>query len=361
MAEELLKSANLDYEILNNMADYVRIFNKNREVVFVNKQMGQTTGVDSKKKICNFEECPINNKVLNSVFESGAVLEREERVNGEYYSVKASPIKEETGNIIGIIEVFRNINLERKIISDIIGKNKDMTVEMNHAKKIQQALLPDRGFYDNLQIDYIYKPATTLSGDMFDIFNIDSENIGIYIADVVGHGFASSMVTMFVRLLMRNLSFEILLKPSLTLEELWKRFNVLNLDIEVYFTCFYGVYNKKLGKLIYSNAGHFPAPVLLGEGVSYLETAGFPISRIVENVDYIDYSVDLNVGDRLLFMTDGIVEASNIEGKTFGIDRIVQIILNEENDALNDLKNKVEEFIWKEQRDDMTALLLKVW
>lgn len=361
MSKELLNNANLDYEILNNMADYVRIFNKNREVVFINRQMGQTTGVDSKNKICNFDECPVNNKVLNAVFESGAVLEREERVNGEYYSVKASPIESDNGNIIGIIEVFRNINLERKIISDIIGKNKDMTVEMNHAKKIQQALLPDRGFYDNLQIDYIYKPATTLSGDMFDIFNIDSENIGIYIADVVGHGFASSMVTMFVRLLMRNLNCDILLKPSLTLEELWKRFNVLNLDIEVYFTCFYGVYNKKLEKFIYSNAGHFPAPVIISEDIKFLDTSGFPISRIVSDVDYVNHCVDLNVGDKLLFMTDGIIDASNHKKENFGVDRIIDIILNSENDALENLQTEVEEFIWKEQRDDITALLLKVW
>ncbi len=116
-----------------------------------------------------------------------------------------------------------------------------------------------------------------LSGDMFDIYFIDEENIGIYICDVVGHGVTASMMTMFVRQTMRAIKDDIL-SPSAALTELHKRFVTLNLGADKYFTIFYGIYNIKNKQLKYSNAGHNCIPIRFNtDQVTLLKTkGGFP-------------------------------------------------------------------------------------
>ncbi len=84
-----------------------------------------------------------------------------------------------------------------------------------------------------------------LSGDMFDVYYINEDNIGIYICDVVGHGVTASMMTMFVRQTMRAIKDDIL-SPSTALKELHKRFVSLDLGSDKYFTIFYAIYILKI-------------------------------------------------------------------------------------------------------------------
>lgn len=352
----------LNYQILNGIADLVRVIDTNNSVVFVNRAMEETLGYDTETLTCNLNQTFLKSDITRRTLETGEIIQREENLDGKSYSVKCSPIIGARGEIIGAVEVFRNTTYEKKLQREIINRNKQMTVEMIQASKIQQSLLPEKGFLSNLEIDYMYKPSDMLSGDMFDAFKINNDNIGIYVADVVGHGFASSMVTMFIRLLIRNLSVAKLLKPSKTIGEVNKRFAILNLDIEIYFTFFYGVYNKKTGKFIFSNAGHFPSPLLYdGENLVNLETTGFPISRFFAGVEYEDYYINLDCSDKILFMTDGVTETENRKKEPFGTERIGKILKEKSVDELELINKELMDFLYAEQKDDITALLIKVW
>lgn len=358
---KLLGNAELNYQILDGIVDLVRVLDYRNEVVYVNQAMKDTLGYDTENLICNISDNLLKSKMTKRTLETGEVIQREETIQGKLYSVKCSPIKK-GDEIIGVVEVFRNISQERKLISAIVEKNKSMTVEMNHARKIQTALLPEKGFFGNLKIDYLYRPSNLLSGDMFDIFEIDDENLGIYIADTVGHGFAASMVTMFIRITMRTISHAKKYKPSLLLEELWKRFTNLGLDFEIYFTCFYGVFNKKTGEFTYANAGQYPCPLIMVDNViEEIEVSGYPISRFFDKVEYKEYTIKLNTSDKILMMTDGVSEVMNYESEPYGIERVKEIMRENENDELLKLKHSIYSYMWGEQKDDITALLLKVW
>ncbi len=159
-------------------------------------------------------------------------------------------------------------------------------------------------------------------GDIFDIYYIDEDNIGIYICDVVGHGVTASMMTMFVRQTMRAIKDDIL-SPSRALSELHQKFIALDLDTDKYFTIFYGVFNTKDRSFKYSNGGHNCVPIKINdEEISLLKTNGFPISLIFNKVDYTEEEIKLSPGgDKILFYTDGITEAKNIHGgEEFEID-----------------------------------------
>ena len=222
--------------------------------------------------------------------------------------------------------------------------------------------MPEKGFIKNLKVNYIYRPSTILSGDMFDVFEIDDDHIAVYIADSVGHGFAASMVTMFIKSVIRTLDKITLLSPKKTLAELCKRFTSLRLEIENYFTCFYGVYKAKSKKFIFSNAGHLPLPIMVRDReFMSLESKGYPISRFFAKPDYEEKEIKLYSGDYILFMTDGVVEARNSKKESFGYERVHNIILENNKDVLEILDNELENFNDGEQTDDISMLLINIW
>ncbi|NMW84544.1 SpoIIE family protein phosphatase [Peptoniphilus sp. AGMB00490] len=361
LAEEI-NDDKIDFQVLNAIADLVRVLDYNEKVVFVNKAMEDLLGYDSDKKVCILGEDLFDPEITRRALLSGEVIQREENIGNMIFSVKCSPITNKKGEIKGVVEVFRNVTMARKLQREIIEKNRFMTSETVAASLIQQKVLPEKGFIKNLKVNYIYKPSTILSGDMFDVFEIDDENIAVYIADSVGHGFASSMVTMFIKSVIRTLDKLTLLSPKKTLTELCTRFTSLRLEIENYFTCFYGVYNIKKKKIIFSNAGHLPLPIMVRDReYMNLESRGYPISRFFAKPDYEEKEIKLYSGDYILFMTDGVVEARNSKKESFGYDRIYNIILENNKDVLEILNSKLEEFNDGEQTDDISVLLINIW
>ncbi|WP_138159928.1 SpoIIE family protein phosphatase [Peptoniphilus catoniae] len=358
----IFNKSKLNYQMLDAIADLVRVIDANDRVIFVNSAMEKQLGYDKMTLVCRIDEFEIPTTIAKRTIDTGEIIQREEIINGIYYSVKCSPIRNTGGQILGAIEVFRNISTERKLITEIIDKNKNLSVEMAQAEKIQTLLLPEEGFNENIKLNYIYKPSSILSGDMFDLFKIDEDNFGIYIADTVGHGFAASMLTMFIRFIIRSIRPYTLLSPAKALKALQTRFSELNLGIENYFTFFYGVYNKKTSAFLYSNAGHYPSPILISKGeAQVLESRGYPITKFLKDADYTEKKTDLNTGDKLFLMTDGIMDSKNSKNEIYGTNRVVKILEDHENGELDLLANDLYKFTLGEQKDDITAVLLKVW
>ena len=358
----IFNRSKLNYQILDAIADLVRVIDADGRVIFVNNAMEKQLNYDKKTLVCKIDDFELSTSIANRTIQTGEVIQREEYIKEIHYSVKCSPIRNLDGRIFGAVEVFRNTSNEYRLINEIIDKNKKLSIEMAQAKKIQNSLLPKKGFMENLKVEHIYRPSSVLSGDLFDIFKIDENNFGVYIADCVGHGFASSMLTMFIKFVTRNIPPEILIHPAETLSYLQEKFIKLDLDIDNYFTCFYGVYNKKASKITYSNAGHFPAPILISKGqAKILQAEGFPITKFLNKESYQEYESELRVSDKLLFMTDGIVDSKNFKGESYGIDRAIDVLLDNEDGEIDELDKKIYEFTMGEQKDDISALLLKIW
>jgi sigma-B regulation protein RsbU (phosphoserine phosphatase) len=353
----------LNYHVLDGMADWVRVVDKNSVVIFANAAMKSALGEDivgiecykayCKDKKCSF--CISNRSIL-----TGETIQKEEIIDGHYYSVKSSPVTDENGEIYAAVEVFRDVTRERKLEMELINRNKRMRKDLQFAKRIQEKILPRKGTIENINIDYIYQASEMLSGDMFDIFYIDEQNIGIYISDVAGHGIAASMMTMFIRQTMRSIKDDIL-SPSLALSELHRRFTFLNLESDKYFTIFYGVYNKKTHEFRYSNAGHNCIPVKFNDGkYELLLMKGYPIALIFDVMHYEEKMIQLKPGDKILFYTDGITEAKDHNNVEFGVEGILETIKKAPNNLLQGIENKYIYHNWGEQDDDYALVLMEV-
>ncbi len=353
----------LNYHVLESMADWVRVVDNRGDVIYANKTMKEALGVEmvgfkcfkvyGKKTPCSF--CVTERSIY-----TGEVVQKEEIINGRYFSVKASPVTNSRGEIIAAVEVFRDVTRERKLENELVLKNKKMSKDLGFAKRIQEQILPNKDLLENLFIDYIYKPSEMLSGDIFDVFQIDDENIGVYIADVSGHGVAAAMMTMFIRQTMRSIKDSIT-KPSKALSELYRRFMSLDLEVDKYFTIFYGVFNKNTYEFNYSNAGHNCVPIkYTKDSMEMLEIKGYPIAILFKEMEYKEKSTKLALGDKILFYTDGITEAKDKTGKEFGIESVVEIIKNHDKNILEEIDKKIIDYSWGEQQDDFAIMLMEV-
>jgi len=353
----------LNYHVLESMADWVRMVDYDGTVLYANEAMKRALGADligkkcyettGKNDRCNF--CISKRSIINN-----EVVQKEEIINGRYYSVISSPVKDMDGNIIGVVEVLRDVTRERKLELELIEKNTMMINDIKFAEKIQRKILPKKGLYKNVKIDHIYKPSEMLSGDIFDVFYIDDNKIGVYICDVAGHGITASMMTMFVRQTMRSIK-DYIKSPSVALTELHKSFSTLDLGTDRYFTIFYGVFDTSNNRFIYANAGHNCIPIKYNsKGVELLKIKGFPISLIFNEIYYEENEIILSENDKLLFYTDGISEVRDANGTEFGVNRIIEIIKEDNENVLDNIIDSVERFRWGEQRDDYAMLLMEI-
>lgn len=362
---DILDYGKLNYHVLESMADWVRVIDEEGLVIYANKSMKKALGENiigrkCYEVICNAKAC--NTCITQRSIATGQIIQKEEVIKNKTYSVKSSPVKDSKGVIIAAVEVFRNITRERKLELELINKNKKMNDDLEFSKRLQERILPKKEQIQNLTLDYIYKPSETLSGDMFDMYRIDDENIGVYISDVVGNGISASLMTMFIRQTMRFMNGDPT-SPSNILRELHKRFLSLELEVGYYFTIFFGVFNTKTKKIKYVNAGHNCMPIRYNTEknvIDVIENKGYPISSLLEEISFKEKEIQINIGDKILFYTDGVTEARDYSGREFGLKRLINIIKANPIDILNDIERTVFKHSFGEIEDDFALLLLEI-
>lgn len=353
----------LNYHVLEGMADWVRVVDKEGTIIYANKSMKDSLGQNIVGMKCyksHGSEKPCNFCITERSISTGEVVQKEEIIRGRYFSVKSSPVTNSQGEIFAAVEVFRDVTRERKLELELIEKNKKMSKDLGFAKRIQQRILPNREIFDNITFDYVYRASEMLSGDIFDVFHIDNDKIGIYIADVSGHGVAAAMMTMFIRQTMRSI-IEDIDGPADALSELYRRFSTLKLEVDKYFTIFYGVFNKFTYEFKYANAGHNCIPIKFNRNnIELLNAKGFPIVLIFDDMEYDEKAIHLKKGDNILFYTDGITESRDRLGKEFGAEGVMDIVRNNNGNILDEIENTILHYAWGEQQDDFALVLMEV-
>lgn len=347
--------------IVDGMIDWVRVVDKNNVVLYANKKMkedlGDIVGRRCYDVFCTGKNC--ENCISRTTIEKGMILKKEASIGNRTFMVVSSPMQDNTGGTVCSVEVFRDITNEKDLAKKINEKNKKMSDDIKFARSMQMRMLPPKGMYNGLSIDYLYESSESLSGDFFDVFKIDEENTGVYICDVVGHGVSASLLTVFVRQSLRTIA-----KGNMCLnkimKELHKTFLSLNLDYDKYFSVFLGVYNKTTHDFNYVNAGHNSEPIMLrkNKDITLLNSKGYPIANIFDNVKYDVNNLNLDIGDKLFLYTDGITEAKNEDNQQYGIERLINTI-NTEGNVLNNLKKSLDDYC-KIHKDDYAILMAEI-
>ncbi len=185
--------------------------------------------------------------------------------------------------------------------------------ELRLAARLQQDFLPkELPRVGKAQFSAMFRPAGYVSGDLYDVFRLDETHVGFYLADAIGHGVPSALLTMFLRTSL--VSKEILpkgyriLPPSETLGKLNVALAAQNFSQTTFATAVYGVINTFDGQVQISRAGH-PLPVVLPAGdapAHGINCGGGALLGVFAEEIFHTETFCLNPGDRLFIHSDGV-------------------------------------------------------
>jgi sigma-B regulation protein RsbU (phosphoserine phosphatase) len=232
-----------------------------------------------------------------------------------------------------------------------------MSREAHEARAIQQALLPKSSPYvPGFAISGLSVPAGAVGGDWYDFIPLDDGRWGLVLADVSGKGTAAALLMSATRGMLRSLA-ETHYGPGEVLTRL-NRMLVEDFPPGKYVTMIYGVLDPASRTLTYSNAGHL-LPLLVHEDrVRCLETEkGMPLGLGFGSFSEVE--VQIPVGSRLVFYSDGITEAENAKQDEYGRPRLETLVLRPEvcaESVLQDVRAFVD---GASLRDDATVIFVK--
>jgi phosphoserine phosphatase RsbU/P len=189
-----------------------------------------------------------------------------------------------------------------------------LRIEFAAAREVQQRLVPAVvPRIDRFRIEAAYLPAQEVGGDFYQVIPQNDGSALIIIGDVSGKGLRAAMTGILALGALRSLAQEAL-SPAQVLTRLNAQLTTSSDGGFVTCLC---AHSSADGSLTLANAGHL-APYHNGEEIP-LEP-GLPLG-ITTDAKYVEFTLSLAPGDRLTFLSDGVVEAQNQQGELFGFDR----------------------------------------
>jgi len=213
--------------------------------------------------------------------------------------------------------------------------------ELAAARSVQELLIPrEKIATPGFEVDAVYTPATEVGGDFFHLQSAGLDGMLVVIGDVAGKGLKAAMnVSLLIGALRRTHERS----PAKILESL----NSVLTGTESFTTC-QAIWLASNGEMVIANAGHLP-PYLNSQEI-YLPGA-LPLG-VLPHVTYEEERFYLHPGDRILLLSDGVVEARNPSGELFGFDR-VRYLSNQSAFYLADAAKSFG------QEDDITVLTVR--
>ena len=201
------------------------------------------------------------------------------------------------------------------------------SAEIAAARSVQSLLIPTQlPSNKHFMLDSAYLPIHGVGGDFFQVLPLPDDSLLIVVGDVSGKGLQAAMNSSTLVGALRN---ELSHDPGVILAHLNRVLlgavaspgQVPELDAAPCFaTCLCArVYTD--GRLVIANAGHL-SPYRDGRELPL--PPGLPLG-VIAGVTYEQAAFQLNRGDRLVFLSDGVVEAANAQGELFGFERTQQV------------------------------------
>jgi phosphoserine phosphatase RsbU/P len=266
--------------------------------------------------------------------------------------------------------------------------------DLSIAREIQAGFLPeDLPTRPGWEFAARFRPAREVAGDFYDGFElVNGRRLGFIVADVCDKGVGAALFMALIRTLLRHTAehtggwsladdeaafgvettgsraapvLSVGAGPLIHAVAGTNRYLVRNHQRQAYFaTLFFGVLDPVSGALIYVNGGHNPPVLVRGEdGEQILLPPTGPAVGIHEDSTYLVGHTYLAPGDVLFVYTDGVVDARNLTGQQFSMDRL-RTSIDARADSARALLDTVEKGLRDhvssaDQFDDITMLVLR--
>jgi serine phosphatase RsbU (regulator of sigma subunit) len=207
-------------------------------------------------------------------------------------------------------------NLERLV--DDAARQEIVEKELEIARDLQQSLLPsDLPASEATEFSTLFEPSAAIGGDYFDVLRIDQDRLAVVVADVSGHGLPTGL-----RMAMLKAALVILVEERKPAEEILRRLNGMvraEKKQRFFVTATIAVIDFRRHHVQITNAAHPPSYLLRNERVEEILLTGSPLGALGE--DYGRRDLELEPGDTLIWLSDGLIEAADEGDEPFGYDR----------------------------------------
>lgn len=250
-----------------------------------------------------------------------------------------------------------------------IEKNKlDLDIEL--ASNIQALLLPS-SFPSTGKLEFAahYKAAQKIGGDLYDVFPIDENRIGVAIADVSGKGISASILMAICQTHLRHLS-----KHNTSPASVLSAINAemqKSMRQDMFITIVYAIIDVAENCLTLARAGHEMPFYFHSENgattVSQVRSTGMALGMVppeIFDVTIHDTQICFEEGDALLLYTDGVTECTNAEGEEYSGARLETLFKSCGKEAAQDIQHTIIQQVSRfsaegSQGDDLTLITIK--
>lgn len=260
---------------------------------------------------------------------------------------------------------------------ELTDSNQRMRASFEAATRMVLSRLPDRDFSGKgFSFAWQFHPCPELGGDLVNLIRLDGKRTAFFVIDVEGHGIPAALLASSVsdQLLKaaelqedsttNELCSADLASPAELCRKLNRRY-ANDSKITQSFRLLYGVIDREKRELRCVNAGQ-PVPLpASGQRITELaELNGPPIGLLPEDTSYSEVVLRLRAGERLLFFTDGLIEAVDPRNVAFGVRRLTQAVLDKRGESASALLHHVANSIheWRSvphTDDDLAALIIE--
>ena len=275
------------------------------------------------------------------------------------HRISEGMIAEEWGGSLGLSELLRRQRLEHEI-----RERERVEQELRLARSMQQASLPKEvPTLEGWQIFSYFQPARDVGGDFYDFFDLGDGQVGLAVGDATGKGMPAAIAVTASCSMLRAVAQALgSSSPGEVLEQVNETL-LSRIPPNMFITCCYAILEPESGHLVYANAGHNLPCCCHEDATTDLEARGMPLG-LMPGMGYEEKETDLVPGERVLFYTDGLVEAHNPQGEMFGTPRL-RGLLRERAEGGRGLSTALMEELMRftgeswEQEDDITLLTLE--
>ncbi len=219
---------------------------------------------------------------------------------------------------IALAAVVFVLLLRRLLLS--LDRQRELSADVMQAQEIQRILIPDTlPQLSGFSFESEYRPAREVGGDFFQIMPHPSDGSVLVVAgDVTGKGLQAGMLGALIVGAIRTEAdhsgqpLDILESVNAQLDERG----------HAHATCV-ALRIARNGAATLANAGHLP-PYLNGRELPVL--GSLPLGMIPD-AEFSELHFQLHPGDRLVLISDGVVEAQNQQGRLFGFEQVRQLLI----------------------------------
>ena len=279
--------------------------------------------------------------------------------------IEATPLSnDEIGALADqTVVMMREVDRYIRESTDLTSEKERFGTELGIATKIQMDMMP-KDFPKRNDIDMyaLMSPAKEVGGDFYDFFFIDSNHLGLVMADVSGKGVPAALFMVIAKTLISNRAI-MGGSPARVLEDINFRLCENN-AYGMFITAWLGILTLSNGQLVCANAGHEYPAIRHKDGKYELFISDHcPPLAAMEDIEYEDEVINLEPGDSLFIYTDGVPEAKNQLGKHLGTTKMLEILNAAPDlapyDLLNGLKELIDDFArGTDTFDDITMMCI---